>query len=210
MKKINNQYSFITIGGSHISENYVGEEFSFVNLFTKQTGYQCLAKLSDSFLKDSATEIQKQITQNNPEIIILQPDDKRLLSRNLNRFMVFCLFIFYPVILMILKINANKYLKNLKLIIANNPNKYFIVLSPIPSSNIYQNKIKKLKGEIIRKLLLKSTNLTYIDFLNSIKTKKKHFIESSHLNRFGHILLARIIAKKSSLDYFTTSRSFAT
>ena len=75
MKESSIPNSFIAICGNNIDGSYVGEDFSYINLLTRQTGYQCLAKLSNAGLEESGKALQEQIDYYNPEIIVLQPDD---------------------------------------------------------------------------------------------------------------------------------------
>lgn len=206
MKGTNIPNSFIAVGGSQIENRFKGEDFSYINLLTKQTGYQCLAKLNNSGLKNSTTVLQKQINKYNPEIILLQPDDMMAKYSTKNTKLPFIQYMQSLLFSISEKRSIRKYFSEINTVIENNPDKHFIILSPVPCNNKYQDRVKLLRGKEMNKTFAASSNATYINLLNSIKKKKRFFIESSYLNRFGHTLLARLIAQKSSGLTFSASQ----
>jgi hypothetical protein len=209
VKGTNIPNSFIAVGGSQIETHFKGEDFSYINLLTKQTGYQCLAKLNNTGLKNPTAVLQRQIDKYNPEIVLLQPDD--LLAKYSTKHTKLPLLQFLHSFIFSLsdRRSNKKYFSGIRTLIENNPNKQFIILSPVPCNDKYQDKVKLMRGREMNKIFSTSANATYINLLNSIKRKKRFFIEASYLNRFGHTLLARLIAQKSGLTLSASQRRFA-
>jgi len=202
--------SFIAICGNHIDSSNVGEDYSYINLLTRQTGYQCLAKLSNAGLEEPSRTLQQQIDYYNPEIIVLQPDDMITRYSSIHIKLSFLQLVHLSMLSFFKNKSNKKYFTSIKTIIDNNPEKHFIILSPVPCNNKYQDKVKIMRGQEMKKIFSEANNTTYVNLLNSIKKKKRFFIESSYLNKFGHTLLARLIAKKSSLNFSTSQGKFAT
>ena len=197
MKESSIPNSFIAICGNNIDGSYVGEDFSYINLLTRQTGYQCLAKLSNAGLEESGKALQEQI-----DYMI-----KRYSSTHIR--LSFIQLVQLSMLSFIKNKSNKKYFTSIKTIIDNNPEKHFIILSPVPCNSKYQDKVKIMRGQEMKKIFSEANNTTYVNLLNSIKKKKRFFIESSYLNKFGHTLLARLIAKKSSLNFSTSQGKFA-
>lgn len=210
MKESNIPNSFIAIGGNHIDSHLVGEDLSYISLLTRQTGYQCLARLNNAGLQDSVEILQKQIDKYNPEIVLLQPDDL-IVEYNANKSSLPIIQFLRSSIFSFTQKKKNKrYFSSIKSLIDKNPTKQFIILSPVPCNNKYQDKVKLIRGREMNRVFSASENATYINLLNSIKKKKRFFIEASYLNKFGHTLLARLIAQKSGLTFSASSqRRFA-
>ena len=186
MKESSIPNSFIAICGNNIDGSYVGEDFSYINLLTRQTGYQCLAKLSNAGLEESGKALQEQIDYYNPEIIVLQPDDmiKRYSSTHIR--LSFIQLVQLSMLSFIKNKSNKKYFTSIKTIIDNNPEKHFIILSPVPCNSKYQDKVKIMRGQEMKKIFSEANNTTYVNLLNSIKKKKRFFIESylrNHLER---------------------------
>ena len=196
MKESSIPNSFIAICGNHIDSSNVGEDYSYINLLTRQTGYQCLAKLSNTGLEEPSRTLQQQIDYYNPEIIVLQPDDMITRYSSIHIKLSFLQLVHLSMLSFFKNKSNKKYFTSIKTIIDNNPEKHFIILSPVPCNNKYQDKVKIMRGQEMKKIFSEANNTTYVNLLNSIKKKKRFFIESSYLNKFGHTLLARLIAKK--------------
>ncbi len=210
MKESLKSNTFIAICGNHINSTVVGKDFSYINLLTKQTGYRCLAELNNTCLKISAKLVQEQIDLYNPEIVLLKPDYLQQNQMANNTHLSFLQLINKVVFSFLQKRIITNYFKEIRSVVANNPDKHFIILSPIPASNKYLDKIKRIRGRKMNNLISNAPNATYINLMNSIKKKKRFFVEASYLNRFGHTLLARLIAQKSGLTLSATQqRRFA-
>lgn len=209
MKPFSTPYSMIAIGGNHLTGNLVGEDFSFISQLTKNTGYKCLTRINNELSKDPAVVVQNEINSYNPDIILIQPKDEKNYSANIvfkKSLLLFDLLRFlFPVIWMIQKKSSFHYFSKLKKVIENNPRKYFIVISPVPCGNSFINKLKQANSTLMKKMFSGCTNVTYINLSESELNRKEYFAENFHLNRSGHILLAKMIAKKSGLSFFSGS-----
>ena len=203
----------IAIGGSHLAGNHVGEDFSFINQLTKHTGYKCLTKINNDLLKNPASAVQNLINNYNPDIILIQPKDENTYSTKMvcknGLLSFFALHFLFPVLWMIQKRNSFHYFKKLKNAVDNNPRKYFIVISPVPCGNSFANRLRQANSKLLKRVFSGCTNVTYINLSDSVLSKKEYFAETFQLNRSGHFLLAKMIAKKSGLSFFSGSGSFA-
>jgi hypothetical protein len=213
MKPFCTAYSMIAIGGSHLRGNLVGEDFSFINQLTKHTGYKCLAKINNELLKDPAISVQTQINNFNPDIILIQPKDENIypalkVFKNALLYFIAVRFIF-PLLWIVQRRKSFIHFRKLKQVVEDNPRKYFIVISPVPCGNEFVNKFRQANGKLLKKLFGGCTNVTYMNLSDSKLNKKEYFAETYQLNRSGHFLLAKMIAKKSGLGFFSPSGNFA-
>lgn len=115
-----------------------------------------------------------------------------------NKFFSFLRFILTHLVWKVIVTRNINYLIRMKEIIAANPHKKFIVLSPMPCLKKADRIIRSKGGKLYKKMFGTFENVTFIDLFNHIPTDSRYFKDSSHLNSNGHRLLAMAIYKESN------------
>jgi hypothetical protein len=137
---------------------------------------------------DSAEKSSSSLVPSEPAIMYNSVNGKKAL--NIFRLLL-CQFIWK----LILRRNY-KYLFQLRNTILENPDKEFIVLSPIPCLKKADWLIRSKAGMLYKKIFGSFSNVTFIDLFSMVPSDERFFKDAAHLNRSGHRLLGRSVARE--------------
>lgn len=87
--------------------------------------------------------------------------------------------------------------------IAKNPQTIFICMSPFPSVAETHNLLRRLGGWIIKRRIHAQPNLRWVDTHQVLRDKGSLFADGTHLNEYGHQVLAQHLWMVCRIDMLT-------